>query len=122
MKKVILAVIAIFYFIGSNNSSTKSSHKGPPTFVLTELNGRELEENAYFTIKYDQTFELKTGDGTIFKYTATQHVGSDPLCNIVAVDNLGRNTAICMKKTGSTSITVMLENDEMISNFKGHLK
>jgi len=106
----------------NSNSSVESSYQGPPMFVLTELNGRELEESAYFTIKYDNTFELKTGDGAIFKYTPTQHFGDDPLCNIVAKDDRGRNTAICIKKQSGLNVLIMLENDEMISNFKGYKK
>lgn len=106
----------------NSNSSVESSYQGPPMFVLTEMNGRELEEKAYFTIKYDNTFELKTGDGTIFKYIPTQHFGDDPLCNIVAIDDRGRNTAICIKKQIGLNVLIMLENDEMISNFKGYKK
>jgi hypothetical protein len=130
MKKILTSILALILLLGCMNSSNKnnsdsnstikSSYQGPPMFVLTELNGRELEEKAYFTIKYDNTFEFKTGDGTIFKYIPTQHVGSDPLCNIVATDNRGRNTAICIKKLSGMNVMIMLENDEMISNFKGY--
>jgi hypothetical protein len=120
----ILILILLFGCVNSNNtnSTVKISNQGPPMFELTELNGRELEEKAYFTIKYDNTFELKTGDGTIFKYTPTQHFGSDPLCNIVATDNRGRTTAICIKQLTGINVMIMLENDEMISNFKGSKK
>ncbi len=106
----------------SIKSKTKSNYQGPPMFVLTEMNGRELEEKAYFTIKYDNTFELKIGDGTIYKYTPTKHFGSDPLCNILATDDLGRNTAICIKKLEGKNAIIMLESEDMISNFKGYAK
>jgi len=130
MKKIFITILILGFTFSCNNSNkktesnypTESSYQGPPMFVLTEMNGRELEEKAYFTIKYDNTFELKTGDGTIFKYTPTQHVGSDPLCNIVATDNRGRNTAICIKTLPGMKVIIMLENDEMISNFKGYKK
>ncbi|WP_415374553.1 hypothetical protein [Patiriisocius sp. Uisw_017] len=103
-----------------NGPKTETKYSGPPKFVLTEMNGRELEEDAYFTIKYDNTFILELADGTTFNYTPTQLVGSDPLCNILATDDLGRSTAICMKKLTGQKFELMLENDEMISNFKGY--
>ncbi|GGG46583.1 hypothetical protein [Bizionia arctica] len=130
MRKIFVTILILGFAFSCDNSDkktktnypTESGPQGPPTFILTEMNGRELEEKAYFTIKYDNTFELKTGDGTIFKYTPTQHVGHDPLCNILATDNLGRNTAICIKKQSGLNVIIMLENDEMISNFKGYKK
>ena len=126
---VVLIIVVFLYSIGNSKSDSskkdtpiEKSYQKPPMFVLTELNGRELEEYAYFKIKYDNTFELKTGDGAIFNYIPTQHVGSDPLCNIVATDDRGRNTAICIKKLSGNNVMIMLENDEMISNFKGFRK
>ncbi|SKB51805.1 hypothetical protein SAMN05660776_1572 [Salegentibacter holothuriorum] len=92
----------------------------PPKFVLTEINGRELEERAFFTIKYDNTFELKLSDGTIFKYVPYKHFGDEPLCNIAAKDKRGLITAICIKKLSGNKVKIMIENDEMISNFKGY--
>jgi hypothetical protein len=121
----VLLIIAVKSTKSSSSQKTPSnekSYKGPPMFVLTELNGKELEEKSYFTIKYDNTMELKTGDGKIFKYIPIQHVGSDPLCNIVATDDFGRNTAICIKKTSETNSMIMLENSEMTSNFKGYVR
>ena len=121
----ILSSILLLLFVTScvnSNSSKKSSYKGPPMFILTEMNGRELEDLAYFTIHYDNTFELKLSDGTVYKYTPTKHFGNDPLCNILAVDDLGRNTAICIKKINGGEATIMLENEEMISNFKGYTR
>ena len=117
-----IILIIILYIIGSNETSNGvvSDYDGPPKFVLTEMNGRELEDEAYFTVFYDNTFELELYDGTIYKYIPTQHIGSDPLCNIVATDNHGRTTAICIKKLSGNEVMIMLENDEMISNFKGH--
>ena len=130
MKKILFTILISGFALSCINSdkknepdfSTKSSYQGPPMFVLTELNGRELEEQAYFTIKYDNTFELKTGDDAIFNYIPTQHFGDDPLCNILAKDDKGRNTAICIKKQSGVNVLIMLENDEMISNFKGYKK
>jgi hypothetical protein len=130
MKKIFITIFTLafaFNCIDSYNknksdSSIESSYQGPPMFVLTEMNGRELEEEAYFTIKYDNTFELKTGDGAIFNYIPTQHFGDDPLCNILANDDRGRKTAICIKKESGLNVLIMLENDEMISNFKGYKK
>ncbi len=126
---VVLTIVGFLYSIGNSKSdsskkdtSIEKSYQNPPMFVLTELNGRELEEYAYFTIKFDNTFELKTGDGAIFNYIPTQHVGSDSLCNIVATDDRGRNTAICIKKLSGNNAMIMLENNEMISNFKGFRK
>lgn len=119
MKKIsLLVVIAISSCI--DNSKSEKKYSGPPKFVLTEMNGRELEENAYFTIKYDNTFILEIADGTTFNYIPTQHVGSDPLCGILATDDFNRNTAICMKKLSERDFELMLENDVMISNFKGY--
>lgn len=126
---VFVALLVIFIASKCESSADDNSinntdigYQGPPTFVLTEMNGRELEEEAYFIINYDNTFELKTGDGTIFKYTPTQHLGDDPLCNILATDGRGRNTAICIKKRTGLNMVIMLENNEMISNFKGYKK
>lgn len=121
MKKGFLLVVTTIILSSCfNNSKSEKEYSGPPKFVLTEMNGRVLEENAYFTIKYDNTFILELADGTIFNYIPTQHVGSDPLCNIIATDDLGRNTAICMKKLSGKNFELMLENDEVISNFKGY--
>lgn len=130
LKKIFITILTLGLTISCINSNkktdsnftTESSYEGPPMFVLTEMNGRELEEKAYFTINYDNTFELKTSDGAIFTYTPTQHVGNDPLCNIVATDNRGRNTAICIKTLSELNVIIMLENNEMISNFKGYKK
>jgi hypothetical protein len=130
MKKIFFTILISGFALSCIDSnkknksdfSTESSYQGPPMFVLTEMNGRELKENAYFTIKYDNTFELKTGDGTIFNYTPYQHFGDDPLCNILAKDDRDRNTAICIKKQVGHNVLIMLENDEMISNFKGYKK
>src|SRR5690606_6926618 len=118
MKRIFFTILSLGFIFSCNNYDnntksdypTESSYQGPPMFVLTEMNGRELEEKAYFTIKYDNTFELKTGDGTIFKYTPTQHFGDDPLCNILATDDKGRNTAICIKKQTGLNVLIMLEN------------
>lgn len=122
----LMIFVILYYFtfndVGKSSNNEENVNKEPPIFVLTEMNNRELEEEAYFTIKYDNTFELKTGDGTIFKYTPTSHFGDDPLCNILAKDDRGRNTAICIKNLGGLNVMIMLENDEMISNFKGHKK
>ncbi|WP_299394224.1 hypothetical protein [uncultured Gelidibacter sp.] len=135
MKKIILialiAVLAITCFESTKNNSSdtqnseyensnNNNYGDPPMFVLTEMNGRELEEKAYFTVKSDNTLELKTGDGAIFRYTPTQHFGDDPLCNILATDDRGRNTAICIKPQSGMDVIIMLENDEMKSNFKGY--
>ncbi len=124
MKKIAILLLTLILSSGCSDpkSATKNSYNGPPMFVLTEMNGKELEEQAFFTIKYDNTFELKLGDGTIFKYTPTKHFGSDPLCNITATDNLGRNTVICIKKLGDKKAMIMLENEDMISNFKGYVR
>ena len=121
-KLTLIFTVIILFSCSDTKSSKKSSYNGPPMFVLTVMNGRELEEQAYFTIKYDNTFELKLGDGTIFTYIPTKHFGSDPLCNITATDNLGRNTAICIKKTGNKEAIIMLENKDMVSNFKGYVR
>lgn len=97
-----------------------NEYQNPPKFLLTEINGRELEDNAYFTIKYDNTFELKLADGTIFKYVPYKHFGDEPLCNILARNKSGRNTAICIKKLTGNKDQIMLENDDMKSNFFGY--
>ncbi len=102
------------------NNYKSDEIQSPPKFVLTEMNGRELEEKAFFTIKYDNTFELKLADGTIFKYVPYKHFGDEPLCNILARDKRGLNTAICIKKLSGNKVKIMLENDEMISNFTGY--
>lgn len=121
MNKVLLLIFTTIILCSClNNSKNEKQYSGPPKFVLTEMNGRELEEKAFFTIKYDNTFILELADGTSYNYTPTQHVGSDPLCNILATDDLGRSTAICMKKLTGQNFELMLENDEMISNFKGY--
>ncbi len=121
MKKILLLIFtAIILCSCLNNSKSEKQYSGPPKFVLTEMNGRELEEKAFFTIKYDNTFILELADGTIYNYTPTQHIGTDPLCNILATDDLGRSTAICMKKLTGKNFELMLENDEMLSNFKGY--
>jgi len=103
-----------------NDNKTYPEYQNPPKFALTEMNGRELEEKAYFTVKYDNTFELKLADGTIFKYVPYKHFGDEPLCNILARDKRGINTAICIKKLSGNKVKIMLENDEMISNFVGY--
>jgi len=97
-----------------------NEYQNPPKFLLTEMNGRELEGKAYFTVKYDNTFELKLEDGTVFKYIPYKHFGDEPLCNILARDKRGINTAICIKKISGNKVEIMLENDEMISNFVGY--
>jgi len=121
MKKALFLIVTTIILSSClNGPKSGTKYSGPPKFVLTEMNGRELEEDAYFTIKYDNTFILELADGTNFNYTPTQHVGSDPLCNILATDDLGRSTAICMKKLSGRNFELMLENNEMISNFKGY--
>ena len=125
-KYIIIAGIIVFILISISSSSDKkdynNSQSEPPVFILTEMNGRELEENANFIVNNDNTMELKTSDGSVFKYTPTQHVGDDPLCNILALDNRGRNTAICIKTLDKRNVIIMLENNEMKSNFKGYKK
>lgn len=125
MNRIIILLIFIYVTscvgIGGEKTTHKEtkSPKGPPTFVLTELNGRKLEENAVFVMNYDNTMELKLADGSVFRYVPKQHFGDDPLCNILANDNKGRRTAICIKPQSGLNVIIMLENDEMISNFKG---
>jgi len=104
----------------NETESTTNRYQGPPKFVLTEMNGRELENKAFFTIQYDNNFKLELDDGTIFTYKPTNHFGDDPLCNILANDDLGRKTAICIKKLDGLNVMIMLENDDMKSNFKGY--
>ena len=56
MKKILIAIwtlVLVFNYVDSNNKknpnlSTEQTYKGPPMFVLTEMNGRELEQEAYF--------------------------------------------------------------------------
>lgn len=118
---VVLMIITDKIFSGSDVAYNKISNDNkPPKFMLTEMNGRELEGYATFVVQYDNVFKLRLDDGTTFTYTPYQHSGSDPLCNIRANDNFGKKTTICIKKLSGNNIMLTLENVGMASIFKGY--
>lgn len=127
MKTFITSFLLLNIFVNSIPTIEKftlieqilNEYQNPPKFLLTEMNGRELEDKAYFTVKYDNTFELKLEDGTVFKYIPYKHFGNEPLCNILARDEKLRDTAICIKKLTGNKVQIMLENEDMKSNFIG---
>lgn len=127
MKTFITSFLLLNIFVNSIPTMEKftiieqilNEYQNPPKFLLTEMNGRELEDKAYFTVKYDNTFELKLEDGTVFKYIPYKHFGNEPLCNILARDEKLRDTAICIKKLTGNKVQIMLENEDMKSNFIG---
>jgi hypothetical protein len=125
MKNILKFLLFTIFISCANNVQNeikqKQTYVSPPTFVLTEMNGRELEEKAYFTINYDNTFELKTANNKTFKYLPYQHFGDEPLCNILAKDFRDITTAICIKNKSNSKVLIMIENDK-ISNFKGYRK
>lgn len=73
MKKAVFTISIItlvFSFVSSNTIEdsdfpSKNSYQSPPMFVLTEMNGLELDEKVYFTLNYDKNFELITCDRTV---------------------------------------------------------
>lgn len=127
MKTFITSFLLLNIFVNSIPTIEKftlieqilNEYQNPPKFLLTEMNGRELEDKAYFTVKYDNTFELKLEDGTVFNYIPYKHFGNEPLCNILARDEKLRDTAICIKKLTGNKVQIMLENEDMKSNFIG---
>lgn len=120
---LLLTITTSCLITGKNEKETlqNNTFTEPPTFVLTEMNGRKLEENAYFTINYDNTLVLKTADNKTFKYIPYKHFGDEPLCNILAKDFRDENTAICIKVESNSNVLIMIENDK-ITNFKGYRK
>ena len=102
-----------------NFNKTKPAN-GPPRFKLTEKNGNKLEKIAIFTVQRDNNMQLQFDGGTTIIYKPYFHSGTDPICNISAMDELRRKSEICIKKLKGNKVMITLKYDDSLDIYKGY--
>lgn len=95
----------------------------PPTttfkFVLTHLNGRELERNAYFYCGDTNPFKLDLRDGKApFKYYISGGLGA--MCGLYGEDQYGKSVSICITKLSGDKTEVEIKYTNKTMRFTGY--
>ena len=117
MKKTLLIIVFLIYGMNINAKSFD-----PPTtfkFVLTHLNGRQLERNAYFYCGDSNPFKLDLRDGKApFKYYISGGLGE--MCGLYGKDQYGKAVSICITKLNGDKTEVEIKYTDRTMRFTGY--
>ena len=90
-------------------------------FVLTHMNGRELERNAYFYCGDTNPFILDLKDGKpTFKFYISGSIGD--MCGLYGKDQYDKSVSICLTKLSGDNTEVEIKYTDRTLRFIGYLQ
>jgi hypothetical protein len=127
MKKVILILTAFVFSFQLNAtliikpSINVVENVQSYTFILTHLLGKKLTTPAHFTVGNISIWTLDFRNGDKIRYTIKGKSGSNPLCGLSAIDNLGDYADICVTPGSGSSVTVEISYNSQNFKYTGFL-
>lgn len=96
----------------------------PPTtggmkFILTHMNGRALERNAYFWVTDTNPLVLDLRDGnSTFKFYISGSL--DSMCGLFGKDQYGKAISLCLTQTNGANMELEIKYTNKILRFTGY--